>query len=301
MDSKRSHAMYVLLLFLTPMVWNAVRAQQPVAESVLIGPGDLIHLQVFDAPEFDQSARVTDSGMVPLLLGSPVKVAGLDVSDAARVIEQALETGKYILHPHVAVTIQDLVSNKVSVIGEVKTPGSLALQTPQSILQVIAMSGGLLDTADRNIVIQRHDTQEKVHYMLSNTANAAFDNSTIVYPGDTVYVAKAGIVYILGDVRMPGGYTMTNPESQVTILQLVARAGGLNVTAVSERAVLIRKSKDGYVQMPLQLAKMEKGKLQDRLMQPGDVIYVPFSYLKNFAVNAPGVTAAVGSAAVYRF
>ena len=94
---------------------------------------------------------------------------------------------------------------------------------------------------------------------------------------------------------------MTDNAGELTALELVARAGGTNHTAVPSHAILIRKSKEGYEKMPLSLDKMEKGKLADLKLQPDDVIYVPFSYMKNFAISGSGIAASVGSAAVYRF
>jgi polysaccharide biosynthesis/export protein len=115
-------------------------------------------------------------------------------------------------------------------------------------------------------------------------------------------VPKAGIVYILGDVRLPGGYTMTNNEARLTALQLVARAGGTNNTAVPSHAKLIRRSEGSYVELPLPLSAMQKGRHEDLELRAGDIVYVPFSYLRNFAVTgAASITSSVGSAAVYRF
>jgi len=122
-----------------------------------------------------------------------------------------------------------------------------------------------------------------------------------VNPGDTIVVPKAGIVYVIGDVARPGGYTMTNNEAQLSVLELIARAGGTTHTAVPSHARLIRKSSSGYVDIALPLSDMQKGKRADFALQADDMIYVPFSYLKNFAVSGSGIVASAGSAAVYRF
>lgn len=113
---------------------------------------------------------------------------------------------------------------------------------------------------------------------------------------------KAGIVYVLGDVKTPGGYTMTNNEGKLTVLELVARAGGTNHTAVPSHSRLIHKGEgSGYTETSLELSAMQKGKQQDQFLQAGDIVYVPFSYLRNVAVNAGGIAASLGSAAIYRF
>jgi polysaccharide export outer membrane protein len=277
----------------------SVNAQQP--ESLLIGSGDLLHVQVFDTPELEQHARVTDAGELPLLLGGNVKVAHSTPAEAARTIEKAYREGRYLLHPRIAVTVEEYATQKVSVLGEVKAPGAYAISTPRSVLDVLTLAGGLTELADRKILIERNGTDEKTPYTVSNKADVAMDTAVRVNPGDTLFVSKAGIVYALGDVKQPGGYTMTNNEGKLTVLQLVARAGGTNNSAVPAHARLMRKDENGYVETQLALSAMQKGKQQDQFLQAGDIVYVPFSYLRNVAVNAGGIAASLGSAAIYRF
>jgi len=166
---------------------------------------------------------------------------------------------------------------------------------------VLTLAGGLTDLADRKILIERQGTGERVLYFVSNQAGVAMDTAVKVNPGDTILVAKAGIVYVLGDVGRPGGYTMTNNEAQISVLELVARAGGTNHSAVPSHAKLIRKSGGGYIEMPLPLSAMQKGNRADLPLRADDIVYVPFSYIRNFGMQAAGIAGAVGSAAVYRF
>jgi polysaccharide export outer membrane protein len=283
------------LLFFVP----ALLAQ--TKESLLIGSGDLLHVQVFDTPELEQHARVTDSGELPLIMGGPVRVSGLAPIEASRVIAAALKDGHFLLTPRVLVTVEEYATQKVSVLGEVRVPGAYAIATPRSILDVLSLAGGLTEAADRKIIIQRRSSSQTLAYFVSNKPGTALDTAVSVNPGDTVLVPKAGIVYVLGDVRQPGGYTMTNNDAQLSILQLVARAGGINNTAVPSRARLIRRSASSYTEIPLQLSSMQKGSSPDLPLQPDDIVYVPFSYLRNFAASASGIAATIGSAAVYRF
>jgi len=274
-------------------------AQQP--ESLLIGPGDLLHVQVFDTPELGQDARVTDTGELPLLLGGNVKVSSLTPAEAARFIEKALLDKHILLHPRVAVTVAEYATQKVSVLGEVKNPGAYAINTPRSVLDVLTLAGGLTELADRNILIERKGTGDKVPYFVSNKAGVAMDTAVRVNPGDTLYVAKAGLVYVLGDVGRPGGYTMTNNEAQLTVLELVARAGGTNHSAVPSHARLIHRGAQGYQDEALSLSDMQKGKKPDMALADGDIVYVPFSYMRNAAMNVAGVASSVASAAIYQF
>ncbi|MBW4044167.1 MAG: hypothetical protein HIU87_04115 [Acidobacteria bacterium] len=271
-------------------------------ESLLIGPGDTLHVQVYDTPEMDQHPRVTDSGNIPLAFVGNVHVSGLSPSAAAQAIEEALKTKNVMKHPQVTVSVDTYATQSVSVMGEVRTPGAYPITTPLSVIDVLARAGGITPAGDRNITIARLTTGKKLTYYLSNKSDVALDQKILVYPGDTIVVPKAALVYILGDVNRPGGYVMDNNEAQLSVLQMLAKAGGTPPTAVPSHARLIRKNPDGtYQDLPLPLSKMQKGKKPDMALLPNDIVYVPFSYFRSFVTAAPGIVAAATGAAVYQF
>ena len=269
-------------------------------ESLLIGPGDQLHIQVFDTPEMEQLPRVTDAGTIPLLFVGDVKVAGMTPGDAAHEIEEALKAKHLMLTPQVAITVQQFATQNVYVMGQVNTPGAYPITTPSSVVSVLALAGGLADTADRHITIERHsDATQRVNYFLSNRSDDALNNDVLVYPGDTVLVPKVGIVYVLGDVGSPGGYPMTTNDSQMTVLQALALAGSANKTSLLSKAKLIRHTANGPQEVPMVLASMQKGKDQDIQMQPDDVLYIPSSWMKNLTQNASQIVGSAAAAAVY--
>jgi polysaccharide export outer membrane protein len=271
-------------------------------ESLTIGPGDMLHLKVLEAPELEQNARVNDAGALTLILGGKVQVAGLTPAEAAIAIERALVDGHYVLTPHVSVTTEQTATQNVTILGQVRTPGSYPIATPRPILDVLALAGGLNELAERKVTIQRHTTKERVEFVLSNSANAALDANVPVFPGDTVIVPKADVVYVLGDVGRPGGIAMVTNDSRLSALQAISLAGGTPPNAVPSHARLIRKQADGsHVEIPLQLSAMQKGKEPDKPLQADDIIYVPFSYARNMAVGAGSLVGATSSAAIYRF
>jgi polysaccharide export outer membrane protein len=271
-------------------------------ESLTIGPGDLLHLKVLEAPDLEQATRVSDAGTLTLILGGKVQVAGLTPAEAAVAIERALVEGHYVLTPHVSVTTEQTATENVTILGQVRTPGSYPIATPRPILDVLALAGGLNDLAQRKVTIQRHASKERVDYVLSNSANAALDANVPVYPGDTVLVPKADVVYVLGDVNRPGGIAIVTNDSKLSALQALTLAGGTPPNAVPAHSRLIRKQADGtHVEIPLQLSAMQKGKEPDIPLQGDDIIYVPFSYARNMAVGAGSLVGATSSAAIYRF
>lgn len=288
-------AIFASLVFLAHSCW----AQK---ESLLIGPGDQVHVQVLEAPDLDQHARITDEGDFPLITGDTVRLAGLTPSEAALSVEKALTASDYVLHPHVNVTIDQYATQNVSVLGQVHTPGNYPLVTPRSVLDVIAMAGGVSELADRKITIERRGTKERVDYFLSNDSNTAITESIKVYPGDLVIVPKIDVVYVLGDVGRPGGYPMSTNDSKLTVLQAVALAGATPPSAVPSKARLIRKLPDGtYAESHLPLSAMQKGKQGDMPLQANDIIYVPFSYIRNMGSGLAGIVSSATTATIYRY
>ncbi len=281
------------------LIFGALSVAMAQKESLLIGEGDLIQIDVVDTPEMEQQARVTDAGMVPVAFIGSVKVSGLSPSDAATVIQKALMEKQIMKHPEVTIRVQEYATQDVSVLGQVRTPGTYAIDTPQTILKILSLAGGLTDTADRQVSIQRHHSSEILTYYLSNRSDAALTDVVMVYPGDTVLVPKAPLVYVLGDVNRPGGYSISTNDSRLTVMQALAMAGSVNKTSVKSRIRLIRTTDSGQIELPIHLDAIEKGKRVDIAMQPNDILYVPFSWMKNVALNGSSIAASTAGAAVY--
>jgi polysaccharide biosynthesis/export protein len=280
----------------------ATLSLQAQSESLLIGPGDTLEIRVFDTPEMQREVRVTDNGNIPLPFVGDVHVAGDTPGVAAKAIETALIEKKIMLHPQVTVGIKTFGTQNVSVIGEVQNSGEFPTAAPQPILKILSIAGGLTAMADRNITIQRHnDPSQTVKYYVSNNASQALSVSTsvLVYPGDTVVVPKADVVYVLGDVGRPGGYPITTNDSKLTIMQAIALAGWANKTSKSSHIRLIRRTPQGQDDIPVHLADIQKGKQPDSPLQANDVLYVPFSWMKNVAMSASAIAASTASAAIY--
>jgi polysaccharide biosynthesis/export protein len=268
-------------------------------ESLLIGPGDLIQVDVLDTPEMEQQVRVTDEGNAPLAYIGDVQVAGKTPAAAADAIRLLLIQKNVMKHPQVTVRVQEYSTQDVSVLGQVKTPGSYPLTTPQPVLRVLSLAGGVTDIADRKVTVKRHGSSEQLTYMLSNDPEKMLTNMVMVNPGDIVMVPKAPIIYIMGDVGRPGGYSMSSNETHLTLLQAIARAGSANKTSVPSKVRLIRNTENGEKETRIHLDAMEKGKIPDIDLQPNDIVYVPFSWMKNVAMSGSQIVSSTASAAVY--
>jgi polysaccharide export outer membrane protein len=290
---RRCCPLFLVLFALAP----ALQAQN---ESLLIGPGDLLHFQVYDTPEMEQRARVTDAGDIPFSFLGNVRVSGMTPQQAAEQIDHRLVAAGVMLHPQVTVRVDAYATQYASVMGEVQKPGTFEIDTPHTVVDVLAMAGGLTPIADRHITVQRlGGAKQKVEYYYSNAGKTALSEDPMVYPGDTVVVSKAEVVYVLGDVSKPGGYPMNTNNSKMTVLQAIAMAGYANHTAAISKSKLVRETPTGVQEIDLPVGAMQKGKTPDIALLPDDVVYVPFSFMRNIGVNGSGILASATSAAIY--
>jgi len=282
-----------------PAATSAASVPATPPESLLIGPGDLLRINVLREAELDQHVRVLDSGELILALVGNLSVQGLTPAQAAARIAEKYRDGGFLIHPEVSVFVDEYATQTVTILGQVAHPGTVRLAAPRTLIDVISQAGGLTETADRHIVIERGGKDgERIRAFLSNRADDALNADILVRPGDTVLVPKAGIVYILGDVAHPGGYVMQN-DSQLTVLQAIALAAGASKTASEKRVRLVRNI-DGLSQsVDLPLRDMERGHAPDVPLLANDILYVPFSLVKNISLGIADITAAASSALIY--
>jgi polysaccharide export outer membrane protein len=270
----------------------------PVAESLRIGAGDLLNISVMREPDLDRRVRVRDSGEVSLPLVGDVAVQGLSAADAAKAVEKRYLDGQFLKHPDVSVFIEEFATQQVAVLGQVGKPGSYSLPAARSLIDVLAMAGGLTEIADRHITIERASHAASAEVFLSNRADDALEANVQVFPGDKVVVPKAGIIYVLGDVGRPGGYVMQN-ESRMTVLQAVAMAAGLNRTASADHVRLVRGKDGQFAEQEIPLKEMQRGEVPDLLLEANDVLYVPFSFGRHLLMGTSSIAASASAALIY--
>jgi polysaccharide export outer membrane protein len=268
-------------------------------ESLLIGPGDQVHVEVFDTPELSSTARVDDKGDMPLLMGGSVHIVGLTPEQAAAEVEHNLVHRKLMNAPQVLVSIQRFATQNVTVFGQVVRPASYEIDTPRPLTEVLAQAGGFTELADHHVSIRRSNTKVAEEVFVSNDPKTDLGQNVYVYPGDSITVPKQSLVYVLGDVNRAGGFPMNNDASGMTVLQAVANAGGTAHTAGSHARLIRRVNGDDYKEIPLNLSAMQKGKQPDMKLQQNDIVYVPFDFIKNAALGITGVVAAGTSAVIY--
>jgi polysaccharide export outer membrane protein len=273
---------------------------EATTNTLKLGPGDLIHVTVYDMPELEQRLRISDQGTVSLSLIGSVEAAGLSAEDLGREIALRLREGDYAKRPSVTVLVEEYTTQGVTVVGEVVRPGVVPLYSTRNLLDVLSASGGLKDTASTEILIRRRGQQgEPERIQLGRDRVSLSGPSVKVSPGDQVIVPLAGIVYLLGDLNRPGGYVMSE-NGTITILQALAMAGGSTRTAAENNTRLLRPTAGGYEEKTIALKNIMLGKEKDFELQPRDIVYVPFSHMKNFLLGTQSILGAATSASIIR-
>jgi polysaccharide export outer membrane protein len=278
---------------------EAATGPQPPTTSdqsaITIGPGDVIDLSVYHVPELLLKVRVDSNGIVSLPLIGDVKLAGMTVRDAQQLIADELVQRQFVKGPEVSLFIEEFATQGITVYGEVNAPGIYPLMGPHTLYDAISAAGGLTQKAGHTITILhagRHDSQELT--AISGTGSLDKGNVTI-YPGDTVIVPKAGVIYVLGEVNRPGAFLMENNTS-ISLLKSIALAGSTTKLASLKHVWIVKKSSEGTEYTEVSLDRIYHAKAADLQLHAEDVVFVPVSNVKTYGVL--GIQAAI-QAAVY--
>jgi polysaccharide export outer membrane protein len=260
-----------------------------------LGPEDLLEITLFNIPEASNvergvtprtvTVRVTQQGQISLPLVGELGVKGLTALGLERKLREAYD--KYIHNPQVGVLIREF-RQRASVIGAVQRPGVFELTGPKTVIELLAMAGGVTEKAGTQVHIYRQGADGRESHVIDlmvlanstgliNANNAAMINMG-VEPGDMINVPEAGMFFVDGAVRKPGSYPLGRRYS---LSQALATAGGVDPELNSNDIAIFRRQGPGEVQtIALNLAEVMSGGIADPQIQPDDVIVVPTNTAK---------------------
>jgi polysaccharide export outer membrane protein len=286
----------------TPAPAAGVRARSAagglVGPDYEIGPEDVVVVEVFNLPEMRQVVRVENDGTISVKLLGRVKVVGLTAVQLEKELER--DWGKdYLEDPHVTVFIREAHSQPVSVVGAVEAPGIYQLTGHRTVVDMVALAGGLLKkssgAAGRTIYVTRKsgfgdlkqvDGLQRVapDQVRIDLRKLLYSNDTAlnveIKPFDIISVAKADIVYVVGAVKTPGGFLLEDRDS-VTVLQALAMAQGFLGSPAKSRTRIIRRLSNGSVtEIPIDIGKIMRGKADDVELSDNDILMIPDSAQK---------------------
>ena len=259
-------AIFIVGVIITIMVLPFSPA---LAADYFLGPGDVLKITVYDNIDLETITRISDDGNIIMPLLGQVKVDGLSVSKASGQIATLLADG-YIINPQVNIFVQEFRSKKAIVLGQVNRPGIIEMSGPITLLELISKAGGLAGDFGEAATIKRKKSNgdDVITVNLKSLIEGGDVSQNIdIHDGDTIYVSKAGMCYVTGQVRSPNAYKCGD---NITVLKLITLAGGFTDTA-SKSSVRIVRIVDG-------VKTLYKDVEMETKVHPDDIIIVPESF-----------------------
>jgi polysaccharide export outer membrane protein len=262
--SKNLHKLVICALLLCGV---GLCAAADVPTNYRFGPGDSIKISVFQNPDLTLETRVSEDGTITYPLVGRVAIGDLDIGTAEKKVGKALLDGGFLTNPQVSIQLVEVRGNKVSVLGQVNKPGSFPLvSTNIRVSQAIADAGGVTTIGDDRVILT--GTRDGKPFRREIDIDALYrdnhpDQDAVLAGGDSIYVPRAPMFYIYGEITKPGNYRV---ERNMTMRQALAAAGGLTLRGSERRLRVVRPNAQG-------VPEKVSTDLND-LVAPGDVIYV---------------------------
>jgi polysaccharide export outer membrane protein len=231
-----------------------------------LGPGDQVKITVFRNPDLTTETRISEGGTVTFPLLGEVSLKGLTPAQAGSRIAEKLKHGKFVVNPEVTVAAVQTNSRQVSVLGSVNKPGRYPLDSATGkVTDLLALAGGIAPGGSDvvTLVTTRNGASTTQEIDLPAIVAGDMSRNVELHAGDTIYVGRAPMVYIYGEVQKAGAYRV---EKNMTVMQVLAMGGGLTPRGTQRGIRIERKGEDGNTHRM-------SANLTDRV-KSDDVIYV---------------------------
>jgi polysaccharide biosynthesis/export protein len=266
--SRRLFASASLVLALPGLAWSQASPSAAAANAQYrLAAGDVIRISVYQSADLTLETRITEGGSISYPLLGSVALAGLTVSEAEKRIADGLRTGNFVKQPQVSVAVQQVRGNQVSVLGQVGRPGRYPLETGNvQLTDMIATAGGVVPGgADQVVVVGTRNGQP---YRAEIDLPSVFGpnrraNDLTLQNGDVVWVERAPMIYMYGEVQRPGSLRL---ERGMTVMQALAASGGLTQRGTERGLRVHRRDAEGKV-------RIIEPVMTDKL-QAEDIIYI---------------------------
>jgi polysaccharide export outer membrane protein len=254
-----------LVLWMMAMLL-ALGAGAAGAADLSLGAGDVVKISVYGSPDLTLETRVSDSGAITFPLVGQVAVGGLSVPAAEKKLGGLLESGGFLRKAQVNIIVTSAQSQLVSVLGQVNRPGRYPLDGKRSVMDLLAMAGGIsAEGGDTISLIRKRGgaTSKEVVDVLEMIRSGELKQDYELSGNDVLYVERSPRFYIYGEVQRPGTFRL---ERSMTVLQALSVGGGLTPRG-TERGMRIKR-RDAAGQLQVIDAK------HDDVLRADDVVYV---------------------------
>jgi polysaccharide export outer membrane protein len=260
---------------------NALLLEQamkaPRQGDYILGPDDVIDIDVFEVDELKRTARISSTGFIKLPLVGEVKAAGLTVQELETEIGNRLD--RYLQEPIVSIFIKEYRSQRITVLGAVKSPQAFTVTQQKFLLDMLSLAQGLSGDAGDICYVQRGGETIIVNLNeLLIKGNAQLNIP--VFADDVINIPQGGVVFVNGYVKGPGSFPM---KGTVTLTQVIAMAKGLNYEANGSDIRVYRNSgTDSMEIITVDYDAILDKKIPDMALKDKDIVIVPANGIKNF-------------------
>jgi len=258
------------------LLWLLLAVAPLLAAEYVIGAADVLLISVLGNKDLDTVSSVTPGGKISFPLVGDVQAAGLTAEELADALTRMLS--EKIKSPVVSVSLREINSYRVYVLGGVAKPGVLSSKSEITLLQALALAGGLTPGADLTLGYVARGNRRLDADFRKLVMQGDLSQNIILKPEDVVVVPASpkNAVFVMGEVRNPGTIPLEQ-EGGYTILQVLARAGGFSQFAKPSRTVIIREEGSGKQIIPVDVQKIIDNPqgAKDVVLKPGDVVFVP--------------------------
>ena len=256
-----------------------------LAQEYRVGPGDELEIEVFRVEELNETVRISTNGTIILPLLGRVAVAGKTVSEVEEFLAEELGR-EYVQNPQVSVYIAEYRAAEVVVGGAVSNPAVYSVTRPHTLLEMLLLAGGVAPSAGYKVNL--HTTaadpetgeMRPVNLMVDLRAvmkDFELSQQLVLRGGDSIFVQRAGFVFIEGAVNSPGAKKI---EGEVNVLKSLAMAGGVSFTVDSNDIKVFREGLDGTEVFAFRLKDLQQDRSTDLVLQDGDLVVVGEAALK---------------------
>jgi polysaccharide biosynthesis/export protein len=232
-----------------------------------LGPGDSVRITVYQNPDLNTETRLSENGTLAMPLLGIVDIGGMTPIEAGKRIASKLEQGRFLVDPQVTVTLIEIRSRQVSILGHVARPGNYALDGGgQRLIDFLAMAGGINESGDDTVIVMstrdgkvvRHEVNVPDMYRTGDMSG-----NLQLSGGDTVFVPGAEVFYVYGEVRQAGSYRL---RPKTTVLDALSLGGGLTPRGTDRGIRIHRQMPDGSI-------NLLEASLSDQILA-NDVVHV---------------------------
>jgi polysaccharide export outer membrane protein len=258
-------------------------AAVPAAQvnNYVVGPQDVLTIALFDQPELGGKYTVEADGTFTFPLIGRVRVGGMTLRALEAELRRLLADG-FFKNPQVSVSVEQYRSQRVFVVGEIRSPGPYPLTGDMTLIEALARAGSLTPEAGGEVLIVRlrsgaktdapvlpesetggEDGTDVMRVDVKELQSGRLSRNVQLRDNDTIFVPRAELVYIFGQVRNPGSYPL---QKGMTVLQALSLAGGITDRGAEGRVRIERVVKGSRTETKVKL---------EEPVRPGDTIIVP--------------------------